>query len=108
MHSKLKTLNLIAAFNCFLQNSSCPKKYSTLGVGPYESLPAVVQNWKKRCSISFLFSCFHSTHQFIALRYIQDQALQLEVKTRANVLREVGERKTMRRNSIRKKNYLIN
>ena len=69
MHSKLKTLNLIAAFNCLLPNFVlfCPKKYSTLGVGLYESLP----NLEKE-GFSLLFLCFHSTHQFIALRYIQD------------------------------------
>lgn len=57
MHSKRKTLNLVAAFNCILPNSPCfcAKKYSTLGVGPYESLPTGFQNWKKRGSVSFVF-----------------------------------------------------
>lgn len=33
MHSKLKTLNLIAAFNCLLQNSSCFVRRSTALLG---------------------------------------------------------------------------
>ena len=69
MHSKLKTLNLIAAFNCLLQNSSCFVLRSTALLG-LVSMRACLRAFKigKRGVLFAIFALsFHSSIHCLAL-----------------------------------------
>ena len=70
MHSKLKTLNLIAAFNCFLQNSSCFVRRSTALLGLVVSMRACLRAFKigKKGVLFAIFALsFHSPIHCLAL-----------------------------------------